>query len=296
MTDPPRGETRVDNNSDGALPFTDGATLVVFYVGGGAQNQVMSDFSYDTNTDADGAITRSFGGINSVGGAASLILAGPDGQGNGGETFTLTGSEPMTLTNTFDGSDPQDGGPFDDGYGSLWDTDHYDVSSILPAGQATLKVDHTPEPATASASARRSCRSRSARRSGAKARARMLQGRWENLPAMQPILDIADLAQRREAAEATADGAALFYAFGNFCALAARPDLESLQAMNRLKGRPLRSGGQRHDDARAGASSSSTGTACSCRGARSSRSMADLHALGPIGFRGPAARARSRTT
>ena len=43
---------------------------------------------------------------------------------------------------------------------------------------------------------------------------------------MQPILDIADLAQRREAAEATAEGAGLFYAFGNFCALAARPDLE----------------------------------------------------------------------
>ena len=56
---------------------------------------------------------------------------------------------------------------------------------------------------------------------------------------MQPILDIADLAQRREAAEAVADGSALFYAFGNFAALAARPDLESLQAMNRLKGRPL---------------------------------------------------------
>ena len=55
---------------------------------------------------------------------------------------------------------------------------------------------------------------------------------------MQPILDIADLAQRREAAEAAADGAALFYAFGNFCALAARPDLESLRAMNALKGRP----------------------------------------------------------
>src|SRR3954471_24887316 len=56
---------------------------------------------------------------------------------------------------------------------------------------------------------------------------------------MQPILDIADLGHRREAAEATASGAALFYAFGNFCALAARPDLESLGAMNALKGRPL---------------------------------------------------------
>ena len=31
---------------------------------------------------------------------------------------------------------------------------------------------------------------------------------------------------------------ALFYAFGNFCALAARPDLGSLRAMNALKGRP----------------------------------------------------------
>src|SRR5262245_810472 len=56
---------------------------------------------------------------------------------------------------------------------------------------------------------------------------------------MQPILDIADLAHRREAADATADGAALFYAFGNFCALAARPERESLRAMNALKGRPL---------------------------------------------------------
>jgi hypothetical protein len=142
VTDPPRGETRVDDSPYGALPFTDGATLVVFYVGGGAQNQVMSDFSYDTNTDEDSAITRSFGGINSVGGAATLILAGPDGQSNAGETFTLTGSEAMTLEDTFNGSDPQDGPTFVD-FGSLWDTDHYDVSSILPAGQATLKVDHS---------------------------------------------------------------------------------------------------------------------------------------------------------
>src|SRR3954463_10310835 len=105
---------------------------------------------------------------------------------------------------------------------------------------------------------------------------------------MQPILDIADLGDRRLAAEATAAGAALFYAFGNFCALAARPDLESLQAMNTLKGRPLDQVG------------SVTTTP-----ERASRVfdwdqvelpwgalvavMADLHALGPIGFRGPAA-------
>jgi hypothetical protein len=51
---------------------------------------------------------------------------------------------------------------------------------------------------------------------------------------MQPILDIASLADRREAAEATAEGAALFYSFGNFCALAAPPDLESQRAVNAL--------------------------------------------------------------
>jgi uncharacterized repeat protein (TIGR01451 family) len=140
VTDPPRGTTRVDDDPRAALPYTDGATLVVFYVGGGAQNQVMSDFSYDTNTDDDGAITRSFGGVNSVGGAASLTLAGPDGQGVYDELFTLTGSDTLTLQNTFDGSDHQDGPAFD--IGNLWDTDRYDVSSILPAGQTTLKLDH----------------------------------------------------------------------------------------------------------------------------------------------------------
>ena len=55
---------------------------------------------------------------------------------------------------------------------------------------------------------------------------------------MPPILDITDLADRTRAAEATAEGAALFYAFGNFCALAAKPDLATLHAMNALKGRP----------------------------------------------------------
>jgi tRNA A37 threonylcarbamoyladenosine synthetase subunit TsaC/SUA5/YrdC len=105
---------------------------------------------------------------------------------------------------------------------------------------------------------------------------------------MRPILDIADLAQRREAAEATAEGAALFYAFGNFCALAARPDLESLQAMNRLKGRPLDQVGSvtttperaKHvfDWDRIHVPWSALVAV-----------MSDLHELGPIGFRGPAA-------
>jgi uncharacterized repeat protein (TIGR01451 family) len=140
ITDPPRGITRPDDSPDGVLPYTDGATLVVFYNGGGANNQVLSDFSYDTNTDGDGAINRSFTGVNSVGGAASLTLAGPDGQ-DAPETFTLSGAGDQVLDSPFDGSDHQDGPSF--GIGNLWDTDVFDVSSILPAGQGTLDLSHT---------------------------------------------------------------------------------------------------------------------------------------------------------
>ena len=92
---------------------------------------------------SDGAIARSFSGINSVGGVASVILAGPDGQANAGETFVFTGSDTLTFVDAFNGSDPHDGPAFIDNYGSLWDTDSFDVSTILPAGQATLRFDHT---------------------------------------------------------------------------------------------------------------------------------------------------------
>jgi hypothetical protein len=105
---------------------------------------------------------------------------------------------------------------------------------------------------------------------------------------MEPILDIADLAQRREAAEATAEGAALFYAFGNFCALAARPDLESLQAMNRLKGRPLDQVGSVTTTPERGKLVFDWDRVQLPWSALVAV-MADLHALGPIGFRGPAA-------
>jgi uncharacterized repeat protein (TIGR01451 family) len=140
VSDPPRGTTRVDADPNGALPYTDGASLLVFYVGGGSNRQVISDFSYDTNTDADAAIAREFEGINSVGGAADLILAGPDGQGIFSETIDVVGNGMLTLENTFDGSDPQAGPSFDQG--NLWDTDSFDVSSVLPAGQTTLSVQH----------------------------------------------------------------------------------------------------------------------------------------------------------
>ena len=105
---------------------------------------------------------------------------------------------------------------------------------------------------------------------------------------MQPILDIADLAQRREAAEATADGAALFYAFGNFCALAAKPDLESLQAMNALKGRPLdQVGSVTTTPERANRVFDWDEVDAAVE--RAGRDHGRPQALGPIGFRGPAA-------
>ena len=55
---------------------------------------------------------------------------------------------------------------------------------------------------------------------------------------MNLILNLSSRADRRLAAIATTNGAALFYGFGNFCALAAMPDLESMRRVNALKGRP----------------------------------------------------------
>jgi hypothetical protein len=102
---------------------------------------------------------------------------------------------------------------------------------------------------------------------------------------MERILDIANPAHRRAAAYATAHGEALFYAFGNFCALAARPELESMQAMNRLKGRPLdQVGSVTTTPERAHLLFDWSGL----DRYRIAAVMDDLLELGPIGFRGPA--------
>jgi len=140
ITNPVQGEVRPDSDPYGTLPFTNGASLIVLYNDGGSHNQVLSDFSYDTNTDADQGIHRSFSGIHSVGGPASLTLVGSDGQTNGGEDFTFTGATSVSYPDTFDGSDPLDGPGLT--IGNLWDTDIFDVGSLLPAGQETFAVDH----------------------------------------------------------------------------------------------------------------------------------------------------------
>ena len=104
------------------------------------------------------------------------------------------------------------------------------------------------------------------------------------------ILSLDSSLDRRAAARATAAGAALFYGFGNFCALAALPDQTSVLRINRLKGRPPRQPGSVTSDPKR--------MALAFDWSRVPRAfepellhsmMADFQALGPIGFRGPAA-------
>jgi hypothetical protein len=104
------------------------------------------------------------------------------------------------------------------------------------------------------------------------------------------ILSLSHSTDRRAAARATAGGAALFYGFGNFCALAAMPDRASVLRINRLKGRPLAQAGS--------VTSDPPRMALAFDWSRLPRGiepeilismMADFQALGPIGFRGPAA-------
>jgi tRNA A37 threonylcarbamoyladenosine synthetase subunit TsaC/SUA5/YrdC len=104
------------------------------------------------------------------------------------------------------------------------------------------------------------------------------------------ILSLSDSSDRRVAARATAGGAALFYGFGNFCALAGLPDRTSVLRINRLKGRaPAQAGSVTSDPQR---------MALAFDWGRIPRHfepellislMADFQSLGPIGFRGPAA-------
>jgi hypothetical protein len=100
------------------------------------------------------------------------------------------------------------------------------------------------------------------------------------------ILNLAAASDRRLAAVATTNGAALFYGFGNFCALAALPDLASMQRINALKGRPPgQVGSVTTDPWRAPHVFDWDQVADR---ATIEAVMDDFLALGPIGFRGPA--------
>jgi uncharacterized repeat protein (TIGR01451 family) len=139
ITDPVNGVVREDSNPSPTFPVTDGASLFVFYGGTGFDDQVLSDFSYSAENASTSTNERNLTGINSTGGAATLYLAGPDGQGNFGEQVRVAGSGALNFDNSWEGSDPQEGPDF--GIGNLWDTDAHDVSSILPNGQTTLDLN-----------------------------------------------------------------------------------------------------------------------------------------------------------
>jgi tRNA A37 threonylcarbamoyladenosine synthetase subunit TsaC/SUA5/YrdC len=105
------------------------------------------------------------------------------------------------------------------------------------------------------------------------------------------ILSLEIPSDRRAAARATAAGAALFYGFGNFYALAARPDPASVLRVNRLKGRPLQQAGSvTTDPARMQLVFDWSRVPRGVDPELLLAMMTEFHALGPIGFRGPAAR------
>jgi 2-isopropylmalate synthase len=115
--------------------------------------------------------------------------------------------------------------------------------------------------------------------------ARVMRTDWSSTS-----LDIADQDDRAAAARATALGAALFYAFGNFYAVAGHPHRDSVVRINLLKGRP----------------ENQVGSVTTTRDRFSVlfdwdlvpkeltqeqvlAVMDDFFTLGPMGFRGPAA-------
>jgi tRNA A37 threonylcarbamoyladenosine synthetase subunit TsaC/SUA5/YrdC len=113
--------------------------------------------------------------------------------------------------------------------------------------------------------------------------------RVEAADGFRQILDLASAADRAFAADAVALGAAMFYSFGNFCALAAHPARASMERVNQLKGRPRSQVGSvttvpAHYQDLFDWSQLPAGLTRQCV-----LDLADdLFQLGPFGFRGPA--------
>jgi tRNA A37 threonylcarbamoyladenosine synthetase subunit TsaC/SUA5/YrdC len=104
------------------------------------------------------------------------------------------------------------------------------------------------------------------------------------------ILSLEFPSDRRAAARATAGGAALFYGFANFCALGALPDRPSALRINRLKGRPPQQAGSvTSDPARMQLAFDWSRLPRTMEPETLLALMTEFHALGPMGFRGPAA-------
>ena len=106
---------------------------------------------------------------------------------------------------------------------------------------------------------------------------------------MNAILSLSLPSDRRAAARATAGGAALFYGFGNFYALAGLPDRASVLRINRMKGRPdSQAGSVTSDPARMQLAFDWSRLPRELDAETLLVLMTELQALGPIGFRGPA--------
>jgi hypothetical protein len=110
------------------------------------------------------------------------------------------------------------------------------------------------------------------------------------LAGVHHILSLEIPSDRRVAAHATAAGSALFYGFANFCALAALPDKASVVRVNRLKGRPVwQAGSVTSDPGRMQLAFDWRRLPRDLDTETLLLLMTELQALGPIGFRGPAA-------
>lgn len=123
--------TLSDHPNSPQLPWTEGASIVVFFTAPGVDNQVFSDFRF--SAQATSLMQRSFVGVAGTGGAATVILAGPGGQTIFDETVTVTDNGSISFDDTFNGD-----------AGDSWDNDEFDVSSVVPVGSSTLTVDVDP--------------------------------------------------------------------------------------------------------------------------------------------------------
>jgi LeuA allosteric (dimerisation) domain len=102
-------------------------------------------------------------------------------------------------------------------------------------------------------------------------------------------LDLDDPDARAFATSAAALGAALFYSFGNFCAIAAHPDRRSVVRVNLLKGRPENQvGSVTTTRDRVEALFDWTELPEGLAREQVLHLMDDFFELGPMGFRGPA--------
>lgn len=123
-----------------STPYTNGASLFVFYGGPGLNDQIISDFTYSAEDGTVGfdSNVRTLTGINSIGGNAILTLARPDGQIDAGEEvrISVTGQGTLNFDNSWDGSAPiSDPNLF---IGNLWDHDFHNLHSTGRPGHRAV--------------------------------------------------------------------------------------------------------------------------------------------------------------